>query len=56
MRSRSGIVGAASAIVIIVHTVVFAQTPSAETCASLARQSLPNTRVWITDGATFRAT
>ena len=45
MRSRSGIVGAASAILIIVHTAAFAQTPSAESCASLARQKLPNTKI-----------
>ena len=45
MRSRSGIVGAASAILIIVHTAAFAQTPSAESCVSLARQPLPNTKI-----------
>ena len=41
MRIRSRVVGAASAILIIVHTVAFAQTPSAESCAILARQQLP---------------
>ena len=45
MRSRSGIVGSASAILIIVHTAAFAQTPSAESCASLARQQLPSTKI-----------
>lgn len=45
MRSRSGIVGSASAILIIVHTAAFAQTPSAESCASLARQQLPGTKI-----------
>ena len=45
MRSRSGIVGSASAILIIVHTAAFAQTPSAESCASLARQQLPGTTI-----------
>ena len=45
MRSRSGIVGLASAILIIVHTAAVAQTPSAESCASLARQQLPSTKI-----------
>src|SRR4029453_13827557 len=45
MRSRSGIVGSASAILIVVHTATFAQTPSAESCASLARQQLPSTKI-----------
>ncbi len=45
MRLRSGIVGSASAILIAVHTAAFAQTPSAESCASLARQQLPGTKI-----------
>src|SRR4029453_15191810 len=45
MKSRSGIVGSASAILIVVHTATFAQTPSAESCASLARQQLPSTKI-----------
>ncbi len=45
MRSRSVIVGSASAILIIVHTAAFAQTRSAESCASLARQQLPSTKI-----------
>lgn len=45
MRARSGIVGSASAILIIVHTAALAQTPSAESCASLARQQLPRTTI-----------
>jgi feruloyl esterase len=45
MRSRSGIVGSASAILILVHSAAFAQAPSAESCASLARQPLPGTKI-----------
>jgi feruloyl esterase len=45
MRSRAGIVGSACLILTIVHTAAFAQTPSAESCASLARQQLPATKI-----------
>ena len=45
MRSRSGIVGPASVILITVHTAAFAQAPSAESCVSLARQQLPGTTI-----------
>lgn len=45
MRSRSGIVGFAGALLIIVDTAAFAQTPSADSCASLVRQQLPATTI-----------
>src|SRR6187397_2850591 len=45
MKSRPGIVGSLGAILIIVHTAAFAQAPSAESCASLARQQLPGTKI-----------
>ena len=45
MRSRSVVAGAATAILMIVHTAAFAQAPSPESCASLARQQLPATTI-----------
>ena len=44
MRSRFGIVGSASLILIVVHTAAYAQT-SVESCASLIRQQLPATKI-----------
>ena len=58
MRLRSGIVGAASLILlVVVHTATFAQTPSAqapsaESCASLARQQLPATKITTAEAIT----
>src|SRR5688500_14197223 len=45
MKSRAEIVGLASAILTIVHTAVLAQAPSAESCAILARQQVPGTKI-----------
>jgi feruloyl esterase len=56
MPSRSGIVGAASLILAVVHAAAVAQTPSAESCASLLRQQLPATTITTAEaisGGTF---
>jgi feruloyl esterase len=45
MRARSGIVGSALAILILVHVAAFAQAPSTESCAGLTSQQLPHTTI-----------
>jgi feruloyl esterase len=45
MRSRPGIIGTASLFLVVAHTAAIAQIPSAESCASLARQQLPATKI-----------